>query len=264
MIDIHSHILPGLDDGARDLEESLEMARLAVNDGIRYLFATPHVVKGLYENQKDGIIQAVQNLQQKLDGEQIPLTIIPGAEVRLAEDLPYRFDQGELLTLDNQEKYLLVDLPTGFVPQYTSEVLFQLQLRGITPVLAHPERNAGLAGNSDILSKLVSRGVLVQLTCGSITGFFGSSVQKNAFRYLKGGLVDFVASDAHFCKGRTPGMTSAFQILERSFGTALAYQLEHENPWRLLRGEQILKKEIHLTKDRWSKRLGRFFKSSIL
>ncbi|MEN6350064.1 MAG: CpsB/CapC family capsule biosynthesis tyrosine phosphatase [Syntrophomonas sp.] len=264
MIDIHAHILPGLDDGARNLEESLEMARLAVNDGIKYLFATPHVVKGLYENKKDDIIKAVHELQQKLDDEQISLTIIPGAEIRIADDLPSRLDRGELLTLDNKDKYLLIDLPIGVFPDYTSEVLFQIQLRGITPILAHPERNTIIAADSSILNKLVYRGVLVQITCGSLTGSFGSSVRRNAFRYMQEGMVHVLASDAHSSRGRTPCLTGAYQTLEKSFGTSFAYQLEHVNPGKLLKGEQITNNPISFGREKFRKRLGMFFKTGLI
>ncbi len=197
MIDIHTHILPGLDDGPGTLEESLEMAEAFVAAGFTAVVATPHVIPGVFENSSQEILESVQALRKALEAEKIPLEVYPGAEYHIRPDLPQDLAEGNLVTLGDTGKYLLVELPVQELPPYTEQVLFQILLSGVTPVLAHPERNEFFATHPQALAELVQKGVLVQVTAGCLTGLFGPLAKKASHRYLKEGIVHFIASDAH-------------------------------------------------------------------
>ena len=144
MIDIHCHILPGVDDGSSDMGVSFNMAKKAVEAGITHLFATPHHLNEKYVNVKSDIMDRVVRLNESYQQENIPLTIHPGQEVRIHRDMFTSLDKEEILTLDDNGTYLLLELPSGRVPTYTQEVIYELLLKGITPIIVHPERNKEL------------------------------------------------------------------------------------------------------------------------
>ncbi len=236
MIDLHTHILPGLDDGAKDIEQSLAMAQIAADDGITMLAATPHVISGEIDNRKEDILQKVKELNDLLDSVGIPLQILPGAEYRLEPDLPQRLAAGELLTINDTGQYLLVELPATMVPDYTGRILYDLQLQGITPIIAHPERNGGFEQDPELLQDLISRGILAQITSASITGQFGKSVKKTALKILQEGSAHLIASDAHSSHGRSPVLSGAFLELENRWGTDYARTLTAETPRLIIAG----------------------------
>lgn len=239
MIDLHTHILPELDDGADSIEEALSMARIAVEDGITALVATPHVIDGLFSNSKEKIHGAVERLDQRLKEDSIPLELLPGAEYNLEPDLAERLSRGELLTLNNTGRYLLVELPATLVPHYTDRVLYELQLQGITPILAHPERNIEFSREPSRLAEMVSKGILVQVTAGSITGSFGREIKNLAHLFLKSGCAHFIASDAHSSTGRIPKISSAMKEIENVLGPDMADELAVDNPRRAIEGQRI-------------------------
>jgi protein-tyrosine phosphatase len=140
LIDIHSHILPGLDDGSQSMEETLAMLKMAAADGITGVVATPHVNNSIYPNSKETIIAKVEEVNRLLQSEHIPISVFPGAEIRLEPDLPERMAKKELLTINNTGSYLLIELPAEFIPTYTEQSLYELQLQGVIPIIAHPER----------------------------------------------------------------------------------------------------------------------------
>jgi protein-tyrosine phosphatase len=244
MIDIHSHILPGLDDGAISLEESLAMARCAAADGIRTMVATPHVITGLYPNSRETILEAVAKLQRTFLENEIELSILPGAEYYLEPDLPERMSRGELLTINDGGHYLLVELPAFFVAGYPAQVLYELQAQGVTPIIAHPERNAGFAAEPDLLHELVSHGALIQITAGSLAGLLGSAAEATARRLLKQGCVHFIASDAHSSRERAPVLTPAVREAVRLAGEEEAQSLVAGNPHRAVHGLSIYSGKI--------------------
>ncbi len=238
MIDLHTHILPGMDDVAANIEETLEMLQIAANDGVEILAATPHVITGDYHPEKDDILQAVQILNQEITKAQTPVQVIPGAEIRLEPDLPQRNSQGELMTINDGGRHLLVELPTAYIPDYTERVLYDLQLQGIVPIIAHPERNIGFNNNPDLLQDLVSRGIIMQITTGSITGLFGRHTQKAALKLIQTGCVHIIATDMHSLRGhRTPQMSPAYTQVQKHFGTEMAEILICINPGHILKGE---------------------------
>lgn len=248
MIDIHSHILPELDDGAGSLQEALDMARLAVADGIRSMAATPHVETGLYPNTRETVLQAVDGLRRALQEHAIPLTILPGAEYRLEPDLPRRLARGELLTLNDKGRYLLVELPATLAFDFTVQVFYELQLGGVIPVIAHPERNAAFAATPSLLYNLIARGALAQITAGSLTGHFGPAARAAARAFLKNGCAHFIATDAHSDKDRAPLLTPAKKEAARLLGEEEGHTLVAGNPQRAVEALLIETGEIEETR----------------
>ena len=197
MIDLHSHILPGVDDGAQTLEDSIEMARKAISQGITHLMCTPHHNNGKYNNPADKIIREVANLQEELDKRGLDLTLLEGQEVRLTEFLLTAIQRDEILFTDLDNTYLLIEFPTNEVPIYAEQVFYQLLNRGQVPVIVHPERNAVFREEPNRLVSFLEMGTLTQLTAPSIVGIFGSDIQQTARQMLEHNMLYMVASDAH-------------------------------------------------------------------
>lgn len=239
MIDIHAHILPGCDDGAAAEAEALAAARQALSFGVHSIVATPHIIPGVFDNTRERILAQVAQLQAVLTAAGVPVCVFPGAEYYLEPELPEKLDRGELLTLADQGRHLLVELPTAGVPPYAGQVLFDLLVRGVTPVLAHPERSRELVAEPERMYRLVAQGVLVQVTAGSLTGLFGREARAAAELFVRQHWVHFVASDLHgpgarlAALGEIPRKSPALMSNE-----ALSLLLE-ENPRRVLEGQPI-------------------------
>lgn len=239
MIDIHAHVLPGLDDGPYTLEEAVKMARLAVRDGVRTVVATPHVASGLFENSRAGILAAVEFLREVLGREGVPLEVLPGAEYMLEPDLPRRLAAGELLTLSDMGRHLLVEFPGSSVPPFVDQVLFEILLQGVVPIIAHPERNAEVSRRPELLYRMVERGALAQLTAASVVGEFGRDTAELAAFFLRCGWVHFVASDAHSAGSRPPVLSAAVRVVETVLGEEPGRRITSVNPGCVVRGEVI-------------------------
>lgn len=241
MIDLHNHILPGIDDGAKTLEDSLNMARIAVKEGIHTIIATPHHRNSYYDNPTDVVLEKVKELNNRLNEERIPLVILPGQEPALHSDILESIQQGSILTL-NQTQYLFIELPSVHVPRYTGQILFELQNKGMIPIIVHPERNKGIMEQPDILYQLIKRGALAQLTASSICGVFGKNIKKFSQQLIEANLVHFIASDAHNTHNRTFNMAKAYNEIQSLYGLELAY-LYKENAELLIKGKNIYKDE---------------------
>jgi protein-tyrosine phosphatase len=242
MIDIHAHILPGLDDGAKNWEQSLEMARMAVQDGIRIMVATPHLFKGRafnlsQINDKDLILQHVAQLRQKLSQAQIPLEIIPGCDFPLGFESLKLLDDGQALTINDANRYLLLELPDTSLPPAMEEICFQLQSKGITPIITHPERHMIIQEMPQKLKRLIDLGCLVQMTGNSLTGWFGRRVKKISRQLLKLGYVHLLATDAHDPKERPPLLSQAVTELSRLIGENRAQAMVNDIPEKIITGE---------------------------
>ncbi|WP_099361182.1 tyrosine-protein phosphatase [Fredinandcohnia onubensis] len=240
MIDIHSHILPCLDDGAKDLDESIEMAKLAVSEGITKIIATPHHKNRDYNNPKEKILQQVEVLNTALSQHKIPLTILPGQEPRIYGEMIEEYESGEVLTLNDGGKYLFIEFPTGHVPRYSEQLLFDIQLKGLTPVIVHPERNSEIIENPDMLYKFVKNGACTQITSSSVTGHFGKKIKKFTMQLVESNLTHFVASDAHNLSSRPFRMREAYRELVKEFGIEVEYYFK-ENAELLLEGKAVIK-----------------------
>ena len=215
MIDLHSHILPMIDDGAQNLRESLEIAQLAWEDGITQMVATPHDTGwgGSWQSTRE----SVQTLQVELGHHEIPLQVLPGLEIRIALNTPKQAREGHLLTL-NDSRYLLIELPFTHYPPYTDHVIFELQVAGFVPILAHPERYSYLKTDPMKLFALVERGALVQITTSSILGEFGARVRDFSRLLLEHRLAHVISSDAHGVSIRPPGLSQAIETASRWIG----------------------------------------------
>lgn len=238
MIDIHSHILPGIDDGAKDINESLELARGAVAEGIRTIIATPHHQNGHYLNDKESILEKVAQLNGVLRQEKIQLTVLPGQETRIYGEILDDYKKGEILTLNNGGKYVFIELPSDHVPLYAEQLLFEIQLEGLIPIIVHPERNRGFIERSELLFQLVKKGALTQVTGASLAGFFGKKIKKFSLQMVEANLTHFVASDAHNMINRTFKMREAFAVLNNEFGDDTV-SMFNENAALLVEGQNV-------------------------
>ncbi|CAH0211918.1 CpsB/CapC family capsule biosynthesis tyrosine phosphatase [Peribacillus sp. Bi134] len=248
MIDIHCHILPGLDDGSANMKESLNMARKAVEAGITHLFATPHHLNEKYVNVKNDIIERTVRLNESFQLENIPLTIHPGQEVRIHRDIFTSLEKGEILTLDDNGTYLLVELPSGKVPTYTQEVIYELLLKGITTIIVHPERNKELIANHKLLFELVQEGALVQITSGSIIGNFGKSIQSFSKKIIEHNLAHFIATDAHNIGSRGFTLQQAYETITKVYGIERTFHFK-ENAEQLLKDQSpVVEKPVPFKK----------------
>lgn len=240
LIDIHTHIVPGLDDGAPNLQKAVEMAAIAARDGIKSLVATPHVMRGAFENNRTDILKKVQDLNLCIKVQNIKLTVLPGAEYYMEEDLPERLAAGQLLTINDTGRYLLVEFPLSIVPAASGDVFQGLISQGVTPIIAHPERNKQILKNPQVLMRFLNRGVLAQVNAGSIRGMYGKEIQECAWRLIETGAAHFVASDAHTTHTRAPVLSDIFAQVEKRLDRETAMILMCRNPWRVTRGRPIL------------------------
>lgn len=256
MIDIHSHILPGLDDGAKHMEESLRMARKAVDQGIRVVIATPHHKTARYENNRLTVLESVHQLNARLCEESIPLKVHPGQEIRIFENMGYTFDESKLLTLNETGVYVLIELPSQEVPRYTDHLIYNLSIQGYIPIIAHPERNPVILNNPDVLYEFVKNGALSQVTASSLTGKLGKKVRKFSESLIEHNLAHVIASDAHHIDYRSFDLKDAYLSLRKRMGTSYVKQLS-ENAYDILNGEKIHLFEVTRLK---SKGLFGFFK----
>ncbi len=230
LIDLHTHIVPGVDDGAQTLDESLAMARVARADGVAQLVATPHIpLAGLNFAECE---RRLDTLRQYLAGHQADVEVHLGAEVSLEPEILRWLLEGLAWPIGGT-RYILVELPFFVLPPYTEEVIFRLQVAGFKPILAHPERNASLAAAPDRLGHLVERGVLVQITTTSVLGGFGAQAKSAAMTFLQQGWVHVLASDAHSANHRPPSLTDAVRELEKVIGLE-AWSLVTTNPAAIL------------------------------
>lgn len=217
MLDLHCHILPGIDDGAEDIDASLAMAEKAISQGITHILCTPHHNNGKYVNPKEFVIQQVTKLQAELDKRNLPLTLFEGQEIRITGDLLEEIEQNRILFTDVANTYLLIEFPTMDVPAYTEQLFFDLRAKGHVPVIVHPERNAKFREDPNRLIPFLEMGCLAQLTAPSYIGVFGKDIQKTAKQMVEHNLVQMMASDAHGIKKRTFVMKEAFRQIGHDF-----------------------------------------------
>lgn len=237
LIDLHCHILPGVDDGAPDLCTALELGKVAVDQGISHILLTPHHMDSKYINHKDRLLEKVENFQACLNDSRIPLTVFPGQEVHITGDILKAIDNDDVIFMDESSRYLLLELPHHDIPEYTSQIVFELITRGITPVIAHPERNLAIQKDPEKLYELVKMGCLTQLTCSSYLGGFGAEVRSLTENIISANLGFVFSSDAHNFDGRRFRMKQAFEKLE-SIDPERAQQFKN-NARNIVNGEDV-------------------------
>jgi protein-tyrosine phosphatase len=233
LIDLHSHLLPGIDDGSKDLAMSLAMARMASADGISTIACTPHILPGVYNNNGSAIRSAVAQLSERIAGAGIPISLVTGADVHIAPDLDVRLRDGRALTLNNS-RYLLLEPPHHVLPPRLEDLIFGLQAAGYVPILTHPERLSWIEGHYDLIRRLVFSSVFMQITAGSVMGRFGRRPRYWAERMLDEGLCHLLATDAHNIEQRPPRMADARDVVAQRLGDDEAINLVLRRPQGIL------------------------------
>ncbi|CQR46220.1 Tyrosine-protein phosphatase YwqE [Paraliobacillus sp. PM-2] len=223
MIDIHSHILPNIDDGAKHMEESVAMARAAVAEGIHTIIATPHHKNGRYDNTKEMILPLVDQLNTRLQQEEIPLTVLAGQESRIYGEMIEDYEQGIVLPLNETTRYVFVEFPSNDVPRYAKQLMFDMQVNDLKPIIVHPERNKAIMEDPSILYEFVRNGTLTQITAASVTGHFGKKIKKFTHELIESNLTHFIASDAHNTSTRGFRMQEANQVIQQTYGASMLY-----------------------------------------
>lgn len=240
MIDIHAHLLPGIDDGPINWEDSITMLKQGVEDGITGVVCTSHVLNKLdsvFENQ---LVEKFQELKRRVQQENISVDLWLGAEIHIQSEYTL---ESPLATINNNGKYMLIELPLSEIPDNAAESIFQLCLDGIIPILAHPERNGTISQEPIWAYEFAQRGLLLQINAGSVTGYFGKRTKRLVYQFLDHGYVHFVASDCHNPKARTMILSHAYKIIEKKWGKETARRLFIENPKKSITGQPIQTQE---------------------
>jgi protein-tyrosine phosphatase len=235
MIDLHSHILAGLDDGARTVDESREMARVAVAEGVTVVAATPHVRED-FPTSAAAMEKAVRKLNRELAARDIELEILPGGEVDLEWLTTMPEDERRRFTIAQTGRYLLVEVPLVGWPLSLDAQMFALRSSGVTPILAHPERNSEVQANPTLIERLVRSGACVQVTAASLDGRLGRRASQACRRLLDLGLVHVLASDAHAPDIRRGGLAQGVAALRDD---GLARYLTLDVPAAIVAGEPV-------------------------
>jgi protein-tyrosine phosphatase len=295
MIDLHIHILPGLDDGAKSLEESLRMCQLSYQDGVKTIVATPHTGNGHYHNPRATVLQKVEelsealnecgirnaefgirnpepNIRSEIPGSQIemesglvhsafriphpaldfgslqssiinhhssiPLRVLPGADAHFCPEIVRLVEEGEIETVNDNERFLMVEFPSQGIPFRAEDVLFQLMVKRITPIITHPERNLEIGQKPRRYYEMIKMGCLGQVTAMSLTGGFGLEVKRVAENLLRHRLIHFIASDAHSANGRPPMLSPAVKAAAKIVGEEAAWKMVTEYPGAVLEGRR--------------------------
>jgi protein-tyrosine phosphatase len=238
LVDIHCHLLPDLDDGAADWDESLAMARMAVADGISTIVATPHQLGNFGQNDGESIRARCAELQELLDRHGVDLELLPGADVRIEPELIARIRTGDVVTLADHRRHVLLELPHElYLPM--EGLLADLRAAGLAGILSHPERNLGILRRPRIVESLVDAGCLMQVTAGSLAGTFGPRSKRLCETLVAEGLVHFIATDAHGSRSRRPLLSGAFDRVAALAGDEAAVELCSENPARVAAGHRV-------------------------
>ena len=238
LVDIHCHILPGIDDGSKDWDTSIKLAKAAVKDGVTHAICTPHTLNGRYTNHKDDIIWLTDLYQKKLDEAKIPLTVFPGQEVRLSGDLIDALDNDDILFCDEDGTYMLLEFPSEDVPTYAQDTIFKIMQRGVTPIIVHPERNSRILKEPEILQGMLEQGCLVQITASSYTGVFGDKIEEMSRKLIAAEQGCTFASDAHDLPRRQYQLSEAYQKMSHEFGQDLAQQWQ-DNARSIINGDPV-------------------------
>lgn len=236
MIDIHHHCLPNVDDGPRDLEGAVALCRMASDDGIDTIVATPHVLRGRWQNTSRATLEEALASLRAAVGESPRLLL--GSEYFFAHDIADALASGAVIPLAGS-RYVLIEFAANAIPPMIEQPFYRLQLDGWTPVIAHPERNAVFQSKPQLLASLVRLGAKAQITAASLAGDFGSEARAASFEWINAGMVHVVASDSHNTQKRPPRMTAALAAVRANAGEAIATALFRDNPRAIVEGRAL-------------------------
>ncbi|ACA56915.1 exopolysaccharide biosynthesis protein [Clostridium botulinum] len=237
MIDIHSHIIPSIDDGAKDLDYSLKMIKIAEKSGTKKIVATPHYYIGRYEEKYFNIKKNLEHLNEIAKKDNMNIEIFLGQEVLIHKKTIELYERGDIGTI-NSTSYMLVEFPMATWEDYYMDILYELKVRGINPIIAHPERYKFIHEDIFNINKLIEEGYLVQINTGSIEGIFGKDVQKISKEFMKNRICNFIGSDAHSLDVRKPDMNKGIKIIKTMDRSLYDEIIENSN--NLLENKEII------------------------
>lgn len=252
IIDTHNHSLPGIDDGAKNLGMSLAMLRVAQTSGTQEIVLTPHHLNGAFSNEVEKIQDHADLLRKAAERNNIDIILHTASEVHLVPETVEHLLEKKALTYCGLGKATLVELPKHSIPTGVEGILSELIYHGITPIIAHPERNSTLRADFGPLQEWIEIGCKSQVTGQSCTGGFGKELQQIALNMISDGLVHLVASDAHRPTGRSPNLSEAITTICKYYGEDICTTLFATNPARLIAGEQLL--NLTVVKERKNKK----------
>lgn len=227
MIDIHCHILPFTDDGAKDMETTMKMLEIAEEKGTKTIIATPHYFAGYYETEYGTIKQRIEELNRAIS----TINILPGQEICIDDHTVEKFEKGIISTL-NETKYILLEFPLDKLPKNAIDTIYELKIRGLRPIIAHPERYLFFIEKPSLINPFIEEGCLFQVNTGSIKGVFGKKVQKTASKYIDNNICNFIASDAHSTGKRCPG-------IDKDYIDDKLYRIVENNANKLINNEVV-------------------------
>ena len=265
MIDLHCHVLPGIDDGPDSIEESVGMCRVAVQDGVTCIVATPHLKPGAFDVSAVRILEAIRDLTTAIRNAGLDIRVLPGTEVSVSPEIAGVVTPGAWVAL-NGSNYFLAEFSALSMPVGWEAFLLSFMDRGVTPIIAHPERNAWFVRHIDALSAVVQRGVRLQITAMSLTGGFGVAARDFCIALLQRNLVHFIASDAHSEEFRPPRLSEAVRLAADIVGKRRAEALVGANPRAVIENRPLPDMEaVDFTspdsgaiRENWFKRLWKF------
>lgn len=238
MIDIHSHILFGVDDGPSKLEESISILEKASNEGITDIISTSHAFHPQFHVSKETVLQQIKAITYELEVRKIPINIHSGQEIRLKDFVGNKLESGEALSLANS-KYVLLELPSQGIPAYTVHIIGELLNQNRIPIIAHPERNKAIAEKPSRLLRLINHGALSQVTAGSLAGHFGKSIQRTSLQLVEANLIHTYGSDVHNLSNRPLLFNEGINYLEKQKQIEMI-DILLENNERILRNEDLI------------------------
>lgn len=233
MIDIHSHILPNVDDGASDMEESLAMARIYLENGIDKVIATPHYIEGFEDCSKDMNMVVLEKFKGALYKEGLDLDVYIGNEIYITTDIFDLLESSEVATLNNS-RYILIELPMFDMPMSLESIVYELLLKGYVPIIAHPERNRNIIEDPNILYRLINRGALAQLNLPSLEGKYGERIKATSEVLLRHNMIHFVGTDAHSKDRRTPNVKYSLHLLKDLVDSKTYDEITNLNPIKII------------------------------
>ncbi len=238
MIDIHHHCLPAVDDGPREMAEAVEMCRMSRDSGIETIVATPHVLRGRWQNTSRHKLESVLDALREQTGDSP--RIILGSEYFFAHDMGEVLrTNGGIIPLANS-RYVLVEFATQAIPPLIEQPFYQVQLDGWTPIIAHPERNDVFRAKPELLARLIQLGAKTQITCDSVTGHFGPEAERAALEWITDGLVHIMSTDAHNTGRRPPRVAAAIERVREIAGAEVAEHLTRSNPAAVIEGRGLV------------------------
>ncbi len=264
MIDIHNHLLIGVDDGPQNEEEALALMKQAIDNGITDIIVTPHQYSGDFINPKSKILEKMEEIKALIDEHDFALNVYPGQEIRINGELVHELESDINIPL-NESQYVLVEFSFTELANYTGKLFFDLQMKGYTPLIAHPERCRPLMKEPDKLYDLIEKGAIAQVTATSVAGALGEGLQEKSLKLIENNLVHVVASDAHHAANRPFMLKEAYQVIEENLGEEYVHSLKY-NAEAILHNRDVKVKppkkwtseETHREKRKKKKFLGLF------